>query len=316
MADGGEPLREFGVKDPSALPYSEYGNKLEYEGGIQIPMGNWLLYPRVLYRENLVDANPRIQPSTGGGALDPGINPRNRDDDPFAVLDNREALSGEAFLTFDPTPDTFFYRWDRDTREDAPFAFNIGANFTRYDTDTDAYLFFFEEGATNAAFGEGLPAEDVWKALSTIVWNPTTDLKIITDLEAGFQQSTGAPDGESSLTGSVSETRNYYQIEAKAVINQKHIIEGYIKKDAWGEYDFYRQFNITYPYQYKLDYSILIDNLMGEIFSGDLGNKLLSSRIGIKGLYRTLNENSPGDEYDFGLNKYMFEISAYYIIEF
>ena len=29
-------------------------------------------------------------------------------------------------------------------------------------------------------------------------------------------------------------------------------------KDKWGPYDFYRQFNLTYPEQYKLDYAFLL----------------------------------------------------------
>jgi hypothetical protein len=294
VADGGEPLREFGTE----LPYSEYGNKIEYEGGILFTFGDLMLYPRVLYRENLIDANPSIEPYISGTTLFPGIDPRNRDDDPFAVLDNREALSGELFLTYDPTPATSFYAWDNDKREDSPLAFNIGANVTQYDSDTDAYLFFYEEGGTNASFGEGLPDEEVWKVLSRIVLNPTRDLKIITNLEAGFQQSTGAPDGD---------TREYYEIAAKMIIDSRHIVSGYVKKDAWGPYDWYQQFNITYPWQMMLDYSMLIDNFLDES---------LSSRIGIKGLYRTLDEDSPADEYAYGVNEYMFEISAYYIIEF
>jgi hypothetical protein len=307
VADGGEPIKEFGNQDPSELPYSEYGNKIEYEGGIKFHYGDFMFCPRFLYRENLIEANPAIEPSTDGTTLTPGIDPRNREDDPFAVLDNREAVSGELFVTYDPTPGTFFYDWDNDKREDARLAFNIGVNVTQYDSATDAYLFFYEEGGTNASFGEGLPDEEVWKGSSRIVFNPTHGLKIITELEAGFQQSTGAPDGESETSGSVSETREYYELEAKIIMDQRHVIEGYVKKDAWGPYDWYQQFNITYPWQYMLDYSILIDNMLDWDFS---------SKIGIKGIYRTLDENSPGDEYNFGENDYMFEISTYYIIEF
>ena len=48
-----------------------------------------------------------------------------------------------------------------------------------------------------------------------------------------------------------------------------------MKKDAWGPYDFQRQFNLTYPYQYKIDYSVLIDPLKDE---------LRSSKFGVRGI--------------------------------
>ena len=297
VADGGDPIKEFDTEN-TFLPYSKYGNKIEYEGGILFNFDPITIFPRVLYRENLIDANPTIDPSVAGSTLNPGIDPRNRDNDPFAVLDNRKAFSGDLFLTYDPTPATSFYAWDTDKREDADLAFNIGINYTQYDTPTDAHLFFYEPGNTNAPFGAGLPAEDVWKAASRIVLNPNPDLKLITKLEAGQQQSDGSPDGG---------TREYYEINAKLEINKKHIIEGYIKKDAWGQYDFQKQFNITFPYQFMLDYSARLANFIDERFA---------STLGIRALYRTLDENSPAGEYKNGDNEYMFEIIGYYSFEF
>jgi hypothetical protein len=294
VADGGSPFREFDTQ----LPYSSLGNKIVYEGGYMLNLGNVMIYPRGLYRENLIEANPIIEPVTDGSELHPGIDPRNRESDPFAVLDNRKAISGELFFTYDPTPASSFYVWDSDKREDSKLAFNVGVNATQYEEATDSYLFFYQEGNTNAPFGKGLPAEDVWLAKSRIVMNPNPNLRIITNLSAGFQQSTGAPDGDA---------QEYYGIEGKVRINNKHIFNYYVKKDDWGPYDWYRQFNITYPYQYKLDYSVLIDNFMDE---------LKSSKLGIKALYRTLDENSPGDEYNHGENEYMFEISTYYKLAF
>ncbi|MDZ4181566.1 MAG: hypothetical protein U1B83_01720, partial [Candidatus Cloacimonadaceae bacterium] len=134
VADGGSPLREFNT----TMPYSSLGNKLEFEGGLLIPIGNIWLLPRGLYRTNLLDSNPSLEPYIDGADLFPGLSPRNRDKDPFAVLDNRQALSGEFFVTYDPTPASFFYAWDSDRKEDAAFAFSVGGNFTRYETVTDA----------------------------------------------------------------------------------------------------------------------------------------------------------------------------------
>ena len=294
VADGGNQLREF----DTTMPYSGLGNKIEFEGGLLIPVGNFWFLPRGLYRKNLLKSNPSIEPSTNGPILNPGLTPRNRDNDPFAVLDNREAISGEFFITYDPTPASFFYAWDNEKREDAKFACSIGGNFTSYKTETDANLFFYQEGNTNAPFGSGLESADVWLAKGKFIMNPTENLKVITNLELGEQQSTGNPDGGS---------KEFYSLSTKFIVNNKHYISGYAKKDAWGPYDWYRQFNITYPYQFMLDYSILIDNILDDV---------LSSRLGVKALYRTLDENVPGNEWDDGNNDYMFQFGAYYKIEF
>ncbi|MDH3510525.1 MAG: hypothetical protein OER85_06660 [Gammaproteobacteria bacterium] len=295
VAEGGAPLKEFGTR----LNYGDgLGNRREYEGGVMMNFGNWMLFPRYLYRENLVDANPSIPPDIDDGVLDSGAEPRNRDDDPFAVLDNREARAAEFFVTYDPTGATGFYQWDNDWREDAGFAFNIGANYTEYPTITDSYQFFFEPTGTNPAFGVNLPAEDTWELSNRIVFNPTRNLRVITNLKRAFLQSTGQPAGG---------TRKFWDFNAKFVIGDRHVISGYFKKDAWGAYDFQRQFNITFPEQYKLDYSILLDQRKSDRYS---------SKIGVYGLYRTLDENSEIDTFFTGDNDYQFQVLFYYIFNF
>jgi beta-galactosidase len=294
VADGGDPLREFGTR----LPYSGLGNKSLFEVGSLIPVGNWWFFPRYLERKNLVSANPFIAPEISDGTLNPGISPRNLDADPFAVLDNREAKAGELFITYDPTGATPFYQWDNDTREDAGFAFNVGANYTEYGSATDSYQFFFEPTDTNAAFGVGLPSEDVWELSSRMVFNPNTRMRLITNVTRGFLQSTGDPDGG---------TRKFWEAEGKFVYKDRHIFSGYFKKDAWGAYDFQRQFNITFPEQYKLDYNYLLDQKKSETNS---------SQIGIRGLWRTLDDNSGFDEFLTKDNDYQFQVVMYYIFNF
>jgi hypothetical protein len=294
VADAGDPLREFSTR----LPYSGLGNKREYEAGALVPIGNWWIFPRYLHRTNLIDANPFIAPEISGGILMPGTNPRDRDSDPFAVLDNREANSAELFITYDPTGATPFYQWDNDSREDAKFAFNIGANYTEYSTTTDSYQFFFEPTGGNPAFGVGLPSEDVWEISSRAVFNPNTSARIIANLQRGFLQSTGDPNGG---------TRKFWKLDGKLVYKDRHIFSGYIKKDAFGPYDFHRQFNITFPEQFKLDYKYLMDQKKSE---------KTSSQIGMRALWRTLDENSGIDEFLTEDNDYQFQVVMYYILNF
>jgi len=294
VADGGNQLVEFN----STMPHSGLGNKIEYEAGLLMPIGNFWFLPRGLYRKNLIDSNPSLDAYSNGTSFFPGLTPRNRDNAPFAVLDNREAISGEFFLTYDPTPASYFYAWDSDKREDAPFAFSIGGNFTHYETVTDASLFYYQAGNTNAPFGNGLAAEDVWLAKGKFVFNPNQNMKIISNLEGGNQQASGNPDG-----GLVE----YMALDAKFVVNNRHYISLYAKKDAWGPLDWYRQFNITFPYQFMLDYSTLIDNILDES---------ISSRIGIRSLFRSLDANSPGNESVDENNDYEFQTGLYYRFEF
>jgi hypothetical protein len=282
----------------SELPWSGLGNKQVIEGGFRYISTPHMIYPRFMYRENLVDANPTIAPTTTGTTLSTGIDPRNRDDDPFAVLDNREATSLEFVYTYDPTPGTWFYDWDIDMKEDSPVAFNIGLIATSYDTDTDANLFFFEEGGGNASFGAGLEAEDVWLLKSKMIFNTSPGYSTILNVYTGTKQSTGQPG---------QETLEFFSIDGKFIVDRKHIYGAYIKVDDFGGYDFYEQFNLVYPLQLKLEYTRLLDQKMDEE---------TSSRWGVKAFYRELDELSPAEEYQDGANDYMMEIQTYFEVRF
>ncbi len=295
VADGGNPLREWGTE----LPLTELGNKKEIEAGVRFDMAPYTIYPRVLYRENIVDANDEnIDPVTSGTILSPGLDARNTDEDPFAVLDNREATSAEIFFTYDTTPSSWFYHWNADLIEDAPLAFNIGLTATSYGTGTDSYLFFFEEGSTNLPFGAGLEEEDVWMLKSKWIVNPNRALRYIADVHLGKKQSTGQPD---------EETVEFFGLSGKVVVDKKHIWEGSVKVDDFGPYDFQRQFNIVYPLQLKFEYARLLDAILDE-------DK--SSKIGVKFLYRELDEDSPEDIYLDGENEYEFELQTYFKLAF
>ena len=123
---------------------------------------------------------------------------------------------------------------------------------------TDSHLFFFGPTNSNAPFGQGLPKEDVWAASTRMVFNPNPNAKYIIKYVHGFEQSWGDPTGG---------TQSYYQLHWKAEFKRKHVFSGYFMKDAWGPYDFYRDFNITFPEQVKLDYSIRLGatGLLGSV---------------------------------------------------
>ena len=171
--------------------------------------------------------------------------------------------------------------------------FNFGANYTEFLTNTDSYLFFFDQGGFNAPFGVGLPAEDIWTVSSRMIFNPSVDRKYIFRVTRGLGQSTGDPTGGS---------RKFWNLSGSMIVDKTHYFDWSYAKDHWGPYDFYRQFNITYPTQLMLDYSYLLDNK---------GNKSKSSKVGVRFKYRSLDENSPDGEYLDGANDYDF-LSIFY----
>ena len=54
-----------------------------------------------------------------------------------------------------------------------------------------------------------------------------------------------------------------------------------------------------------LDYSYLVDQ------RGKCSGLVRSSEIGIRGLYRSLDENSPGDEFQEGENEHLWQTVFY-----
>jgi beta-galactosidase len=305
VSEGGNPVPTFGVMDPTRLPYNGLGNKREFELGSIIRFGQLMLYPRFMYRDNLIDANPFIPPSVNpDGTLSPGLSPRNRDDDPFAVLGNRAARSGEVVFTWDPTGATPFYDWDNEWREDARFAFNLGFNYTEFPTATDANLFFFEPGGSNASFGQGLPAEDVWTISSRMVFNPGRNSRYWFWFVRGFDQPTGDPTGGS---------RDYYRISWKAEVSRRHLVRGYFAKNDWGPEDFFRQFNFTYPEQVELDYSYVLG---GTGLLGNLIDEIRATRVGVRTIFRTVDENSLPEEFMEGDNDWSWLSTVYFTWRF
>lgn len=287
VANSGDPLRDYGTQ----LPYDSLGNKREYEVGARYTSGNYTLYPRLLYRENIIEANPK------DSGL-PRIKPRNQGTDPFSVLGNRSAKSAELYFTYDPTPGTFFYEWDNDLREDADFAFNVGFTATEYDKATDAHTYYNEEfDVANATFDNtGLPAADVWLLKSRMVFNSGNKLNTILNLEAGKQQPAKKP----------GDTRDYYSIGGKLIYNKEHIFSAKFIKDGWGVYDFQKDFDVSFPEQYELQYVKLLNKGMSEKDS---------SKIGIKALYRTMDDSSRSTDPVYQDDE-MFEVRTFFEFNF
>jgi beta-galactosidase len=62
-------------------------------------------------------------------------------------------------------------------------------------------------------------------------------------------------------------------------------VENAVKFDDWGPYDYHRDFDLTYPFQWYGDLSwSALSGLLGEAHA----------RFGVRGEYRTLDDQSTG----------------------
>ena len=282
VANGGERQEIW----DSNMPYSELGNKKTFEVGARIQNGSLMLSPRLFIRKNLIDP-------MSSDAQDAGFK-RYETNAPFSVVDNRETNAAEIYLTYDPTPGTFFYEWDNYLKEDAPFAFNLGITKIEYPHKADARTIV---GAQGPFQDNGRPPEELIRYSSRLVANPTETIKVTADIEAGHQQP---------IESNVGLSR-FSSVESTVVHNARNVYTATYANDAYGEYDWYRNFGTSYPRQVSLGYERLI---------GDLG---APSRLGIKGYKRNLNAES-GDEYDDAgqtfRNRHMYEVQVYYVYAF
>ncbi|MEL0455323.1 glycoside hydrolase family 2 TIM barrel-domain containing protein [Flavobacteriaceae bacterium SZ-1-7] len=247
------------------LKDSGSGNQTNILSGFTFLMGDWQLAPNFLWQKPLVDPMPNDVSAPG--------RLRNFIDDPFAVRGNRETTAGELLLTFDPTPGTWFYEWDNDRAEDAKFAFNLGFVYRHHPTAQDAAIGFLAN-RTFFAFPQSAPAQDLWELSSRIVSKISPDLGLIGNLYGGTAQANGDSDRTIERIGGDIK-----------MIYKKWKLEYGFKINDWGPFDYHRDFNLTFPVQNMIDISTSIGKPDWFI--------LPDTKIGIRGIWRSLDENSP-----------------------
>ncbi|MDP6969521.1 MAG: hypothetical protein QGG88_10500 [Gammaproteobacteria bacterium] len=297
VADAGEHQEVWKTN----IPYSSLGNKQTVEIGAQVTSGNWRITPRLFKRINLAQAMSDAAMQLGNNQ---SVYWRTTDSNhtgfvsPFAVRDNREAVSGELFFTYDPTPATFFYEWDNDVKEDAELAFNVGITRTDYSSKSDSAVWWDPQGWH--WIDEGRPvADDVVTTISSkIVYNPSPSLRVVANLEAGQQVPVAYTAADAKLKKS-----NFNSISAKLVHNSQNIYKFTYAKNKMGEYDEDKNFGIRYPEHLEFSYERLLTSL-GE-----------GSKVGIQAYKRKMDDNS-GADYASGANSSMYEVRAYFTYAF
>ncbi|MBD3236287.1 MAG: glycosidase [Candidatus Eisenbacteria bacterium] len=257
-----------------SLKDSGSGNQRNVMTGFTINSGDFQIGPNVLWQVPIVGPIP-------GDAPPPG-RPRNTRDDPFAVLGNREMVSGELMITYDPTPATWLWAWDNDVREDARFAASLGIVLRDYRDTRDASLFIAEDGRTVYAFGAAPPAHELWEVRARIVSRLGPATRLVANLYGGDAEPNGYDaSGENETLNRVIQR---YGVTGR-LTRGPLAFDGYAKVNDWGPYDYHRDFNLTFPLQ-----------LMGDV-SYSLGMPRWftepQTRLGVRALWRSLDEHSP-----------------------
>jgi hypothetical protein len=241
------------------------GNQSNFLTGFTYTAGDFQIAPNFLWQKPLVDPMPNDIDAPG--------RLRNVISDPFAVRANRETTAGELLITFDPTPGTWMYEWNNDRAEDAKFAMNLGFVYRHLPTTTDAHIGFLANRQF-FAFGNSVPAEDLWEVHSRMVSKLSPNIGIIGNFYYGNGQANGDSDRLIERFG--GDIRMIYN---------KMKVQTTVKVNDWGPFDYHRDFNLTYPLQMMLDISTSLGKPDWFI--------LPSTTIGVRGTWRSLDQYSP-----------------------
>ncbi len=267
------------------------GNGLQALGGVALDFGKFQIAPNFLAQKPWVGPLPSI-PSTFDNATGwyyPGTAARNAIDDPFVVTGNRETLAGELLLVWDPTPATWFWAWDNPLHEDAPIALAADFVYRHQPTSRDAAFGFLETGEL-FAFSAAPPPSDIWNVTLTMLARPGPAHRVQVGATHGQDQSTG--DDARLVERTVVNLDWWWNTTA---------LKTSFHWNDWGPYDFHRTFNLTFPFQSRVDLSTGVRGFALE----DHG-----TRLGLRLKYRTFDENSP-DPLLFGVGAHQFELFSY-----
>ena len=273
VADGGEDrtVTFTGWK----LKQAGRGNHWGAVTGLAYNFGKFQIAPAFLYQRPLEGPLPLLGDfyAADTNIYYPGVRPRNVLDDPFAVLGNREQTAFELMFSYDQTPGTWMWAWDNEKVENANFAMSLNFVYRMLPTSRDSAVAVFD-GFGLAAFGKAPPANDVWEAHASFISNPGYDLRLVGNLWAGENQANGADERLVMRYG--GNLRLTWRKLAFATE---------VKIDDWGPYDYHRDFNLTFPFQWTgdLSWALVSPKWLGGMWT----------KFGVRAQFRTLDEFSP-----------------------
>lgn len=249
------------------------GNVNNIFSGFTYNIGKFQIAPNGMWQKPIIDPMP-------GDAEGPA-RLRNILDDPFVVRSNRETRAAELLITFDPTPGSWMYEWDNDRAEDAELAVSLGFVYWNLPTSQDAAIIFPGDGRIPSAAAGAAPAEDLWEVNARIVSKLSPELGIIANIYGGTAQANG---GSGDASDPVNRTIERYGGTLRAIY-KKVKFSSHLKVNDWGPFDYYRDFNLTFPLQVMADISTSISKPGWFL--------LPSTTLGMRFTWRSLNQYSP-----------------------
>lgn len=247
------------------------GNVNNVFSGFTYTVGKLQIAPNGMWQKPLVDPIP----------LDGPTRLRNIIADPFVVRSNRETIAGELLLTFDPTPGTWMYDWANDRNEDAELAVSLGLVYWHLPTSMDAAIIFPGDGRTPSPAAGAAPAQDLWEVNARIVSKLSKNFGMIINAYGGTGQANG---GTLNASDDVNRTIERYGVNFRAIYKDLKL-NSHVKVNDWGPFDYYRDFNLTFPLQVMADLSTSISK--PDWFA------LPSTQLGIRFTWRSLDQYSP-----------------------
>ncbi len=248
------------------LKDSGSGNQMNFLTGFALLMGNLQIAPNFLWQKPIEGPVPSTAPAPA--------RPRNILTDPFVVRANREQVSGELLLTYDPTPGTWMYDWDSDRSEDARLAVSMGLVYRHLPTTLDAAIGILPDGRTTFAFPGSPPAKDLWEVHARVVSKFSKQNGFIANIYGGDAQANG------------SDPRSISRFGADVLMLNRNLrVNSFIRINDWGPFDYHRDFNLTFPLQLMADVSTTLGRPTWIEFK--------ETRIGVRATYRTLDRYSP-----------------------
>jgi hypothetical protein len=137
----------------------------------------------------------------------------------------------------------------------------------------DAHIGFLADRSF-FAFGTSVAAEDLWEVNSRMVSKISPDLGLIANFFAGNGQG----------NGDSARTIERYGFDVRSIYKKWKFMYS-LKINDWGPFDYHRDFNLTFPVQTMLDASFSLGKPDWYI--------LPSTRIGVRGTWRSLDQYSP-----------------------
>ena len=279
-----------------SLKESGQGNHWAVSTGLGYYAGKFVLGPNFLVQRPLEGPLPLIPDlfDSDTGTYYPGVNGRNQLDDPFWVRSNRETYGFELLLGFDPTPATQLWAWDNLEREDAKFSAVLDFVYKIFPTAQDSAV-AINQDLILFAFATSAPARNLWDVSLRTVTNFTYKMRLVNWIYAGQGQA----NGDSPRTVTRFGTYGWYKY---GTFN----INYHLKFNDWGPYDYYRDFNLTFPLQAMLDFSYALEP------PGMYAPA--STRFGVRGQFRNLDKFSGRyliDPQDPGRKGREWEIKTY-----